>query len=191
MKKWITIILAVCLSAVLTACSLGNTETQTASEETAKNPNVLIVYYSDSDIMGHVAEAIASKTGGRIVEIRRQVPFPVDLKQAMQAAREEAVNHTLPPIATKIPNANSYKTVFLCYPLWWGTMPMPVFTFLQETNLTGVNLIPVAGSPKGDMGQSLTDLEIHAPGAQIKDNYFINTPKKAEDLNQWLEKLGY
>ena len=99
MKKWITIILAVCLSAVLTACSLGNTETQTASEETAKNPNVLIVYYSDSDIMGHVAEAIASKTGGRIVEIRRQVPFPVDLKQAMQAAREEAVNHTLPPIA--------------------------------------------------------------------------------------------
>ena len=71
MKKWITIILAVCLSAVLTACSLGNMETQTASEETAKNPNVLIVYYSDSDIMGHVAEAIASKTGGRIVEIRR------------------------------------------------------------------------------------------------------------------------
>ena len=89
MKKWITIILAVCLSAVLTACSLGNMETQTASEETAKNPNVLIVYYSDSDIMGHVAEAIASKTGGRIVEIRRQVPFPADLKQAMQAAREE------------------------------------------------------------------------------------------------------
>ena len=105
MKKWITIILAVCLSAVLTACSLGNTETQTASEETAKNPNVLIVYYSDSDIMGHVAEAIASKTGGRIVEIRRQVPFPVDLKQAMQAAREEAVNHTLPqrfPMPTAI-----------------------------------------------------------------------------------------
>lgn len=110
MKKWITIILAVCLSVVLTACSLGKVETQTASEETVKDPNVLIVYYSDSDIMGHVAEAIASKTGGRIVEIRRQVPFPVDLKQAMQAAREEAVNHTLPPIATKIPNANSYKT---------------------------------------------------------------------------------
>ena len=63
---------------MLTACSLGKAETQTASEETAKNPNVLIVYYSDSDIMGHAAEAIA----------------------------------------TKIPNANSYKTVFLCYPLW-------------------------------------------------------------------------
>ncbi len=70
-------------------------------------------------------------------------------------------------------------------------MPMSVFTFLQETNLTGVNLIPVAGSPKGDMEQSLSDLEIHAPGAQIKHHYFINTPKKAEDLNQWLEKLGY
>ena len=119
MKKWITIILAVCLSVVLTACSLGKVETQTASEETVKDPNVLIVYYSDSDIMGHVAEAIASKTGGRIVKIRRQVPFPVDLKQAMQAAREEAVNHTLPPIATKIPNANSYKTDYrdgiICY----------------------------------------------------------------------------
>ena len=50
MKKWITIILAVCLSVVLTACSLGKVETQTASEETVKDPNVLIVYYSDSDI---------------------------------------------------------------------------------------------------------------------------------------------
>ena len=191
MKKWITIILAVCMSVVLTACSFGNAEKKAASEETAKNPDVLIVYYSDSDIMGHVAEAIASKTGGRIVEIRRQVPFPVDLKQAMQAAREESVNHTLPPISTKIPNANSYKTVFLCYPLWWGTMPMPVFTFLQETNLTGVNLIPVAGSTKGTMDQSLDDLNIHAPGTHIKDYYFINSPKKAEDLNKWLETLGY
>ena len=107
MKKWITIILAVCLSAVLTACSLGKVETQTASEETVKDTNVLIVYYSDSDIMGHVAEAIASKTGGRIVEIRRQVPLPVALKQAMQAAREKAVNHTRRPLAKTITQDNS------------------------------------------------------------------------------------
>lgn len=35
-----------------------------------------------------------------------------------------------PELFNYVKNMDEYEIIFLGYPNWWGTMPMPIFTFL-------------------------------------------------------------
>lgn len=192
MKKWIAAFLAVLLALTVTACGAGHTDKSASSSAAAKNPDVLVVYYSEADIMNKVATDVGDKLGARVVPIRREKPFPSDIKTSMEMAREEAVNHTMPAVATKVPDIRNYKTIFLCYPVWWGTAPMPVFSFLSQYDLSGITIVPIAGIAGKDKEESsVADLRLAVPNANIEDGYLINSPEALQQFDDWLADNGY
>jgi flavodoxin len=186
MKKWIAIFLALTAALTLTACSLHR-----GPAGVEDNDEVLVLYYSDSDILGKVAKDIGAKTGGHVVRIRRETPMPTDLKEAMEKARVESINHTLPPITTSVTNLKQYRTVYLCYPLWWGDMPMPVYTFLRENDMSGMEIIPVCAALQGDMAISVTSLRNEEPEAVVQDGYFLHTKETLLGFDDWLKSTGH
>ena len=57
----------------------------------------------------------------------------------------------------------------LVYPLWWGTLPMPVATFLEQNDFTGKTLALVATQGSSGFGSSARDIAALAPGAQVEE----------------------
>ena len=75
------------------------------------------------------------------------------------------------------------------YPIWWGTTPRVVNTFLEKYNLKGKTVIPFCTSGGSDISGSLSDLRKSCKGATIKKGYTANTGSTAE-IRKWLKEIG-
>jgi len=58
---------------------------------------------------------------------------------------------------------DAYDVIFLGYPNWWGTMPMPVFTFLGEYDFAGKTIARFCTHEGSSLGRSVTDIKELCP----------------------------
>ena len=55
-----------------------------------------------------------------------------------------------PELAAHIENPDQYDTILLGYPNWWGDMPQPLFTFLEEYDFSGKTIILLIHTEEAD-----------------------------------------
>jgi len=120
--------------------------------------DVLIAYYSRrvqnyasgdiKDLARGNAEILAGfaaeATGGTLFEIDTAKQYPEDYNACTEAALGEKNAHARPELRGHLKNADAYDTIVLVYPNWWGTMPMAVYTFLEENGFAGRPSCPSA-----------------------------------------------
>lgn len=91
-----------------------------------------------------------------------------------------------------IENFDQYDTVFVGYPIWWGDMPMILYTFFDSYDFSGKTLIPFGthgGSGWAGTPAKIAQLE---PNATILDGLSIsrNVIEDAHDqIVEWAQKL--
>lgn len=118
----------------------------------AKESKILISYFSKAgeeyDVglveKGNIeilAEMIAEETGGKLLKIETVNPYPITYEETLKVAKEERDNKIYPKLKTKIKNLKNYEIIFLGYPVWWEDLPMPIYTFLNENNLSDKTII--------------------------------------------------
>lgn len=171
---------------------------QAPSSQSAPAPKKpLVVYFSRSGNTKQVAEALHKKIGGDIVEIEVIKPYPDDYQATVDLAKEEQKNNARPLIKTKIGNIDEYGVIFLGYPNWWSSMPMPVYTFIEQNKLDGKTIAPFSTHGGGGLGHSVEDLKKLVPHSKILKPLSIpgNTVKAkpdsiAKDIENWIEGLG-
>lgn len=183
MKKLTALLLSVVLVLSLAACGSANkpasstTQPETSvpteqpeSSSTApaesepetqpKTGKTLVVYYSASGNTERVAKDIAEAAGADLFEI---VPTEVytsdDLDWTNSDSRvsrehDDESLRDVPLTTTEVPDWDSYDTVFIGYPIWWGIAAWPVDTFVKNNDFTGKTVIPFATSSPSGMGQS-------------------------------------
>lgn len=193
----------------LTACGSSNKEaasgvsseqqTALAAEETAEEENAaasLVVYYSASGNTRRVAENIAEAAGADLFEI---VPTEVytsdDLNWTNSDSRvsKEHDDETLrevPLTTTEVPNWDSYDTVFIGYPIWWGIAAWPVDGFVKANDFTGKTVIPFATSSSSGMGQSGSLLAEMAGTGNWQEGQRFSSGVSAGDVQSWVNELG-
>jgi flavodoxin len=96
-------------------------------------------------------------------------------------------------LAAKVENINSYDVVFVGYPDWWGTMPMAVFTFLEEYNFSGKTIVPFCTHEGSGLGRSVEDIRKLCPQSTIVEGLAVrgSSVKNAQnDVSDWLRKIG-
>ena len=130
MKKLVLIITALCMMLSFAINS------SIAAEK------ALIVYFSWSGNTENVAKNIAEATGFDLFEIKTAKAYPEDYDAVLDLAKKEQNRNARPELATHIQDIEQYDTILLGYPCWWGTLPMPVFTFLEEYDFSGKRIIP-------------------------------------------------
>jgi flavodoxin len=153
---------------------------------------ILVAYFSHSGNTREVADQIHKSVGGDIFEIQSVKPYPHDYDAVVQQARQELDSGYKPALKTKNENINSYDLVFIGYPIWWGTFPAPVGTFLAEYDLSGKTIAPFCTHEGSGLGRSATDISRLCPKSTVLEGVAIrgSVVKTAQNkVSEWLEKI--
>lgn len=186
MKKIILCLMMV-VSMVFCICSCGQTSGKSLPHG---EKNTLVVYFSRTGNTAEAAQSIASYTHADIVRITRTEPYPDGLENCVKEASREMQSDTLPDINETVENMSDYNVVFLCYPIWLNSIPMPMVTFMEENSLSGKYVIPVATHSGSEFGNSISVIQSHCNGAKVLDGIALLNGD-TQGLEEKLSEYGY
>lgn len=89
-----------------------------------------------------LAERIAAVSGSDLFEIRPQRPYPQNYEQCLAAARRDQAAAARPALDGMPDSLPAHDTLFLGTPIWWEDLPMPVYAFLENADLSGMVIAP-------------------------------------------------
>ena len=168
---------------------------QSTSEGASQNMNngkkILVAYFSWSGNTKAVAEEIHKQVGGDIVEIVPATPYSETYSVTVAKAKTEQAADARPAISTKIADFEQYDTIYLGYPNWWGSMPMPVATFIDTYKMSGKKVAPFFTHGGGGVQRCMSDLEARAQGAKFTDYLCLSgsSAKNSQgEITSWVKK---
>lgn len=186
-------------TAATTEAAQPNEETTEAVETTeteAAANKTLVVYYSASGNTHRVAEAIAQAANADLFEIVPTEVYTSDDLNWTNANSRVSREHDdeslrdVPLTTTEVPDWDSYDTVLLGYPIWWGIAAWPVNNFVKANDFTGKTVIPFATSSSSGMGQSGSLLAEMANGGDWQQGQRFSSGASEADVQAWVNGLG-
>lgn len=91
---------------------------------------------------------------------------------------------------TEVPGWESYDTVFVGYPIWWGTSAWPVDSFVKANDFTGKTVYPFCTSASSGLGSSADDLDSEVGSGDWKDGQRFSSGVTQQDVADWISGLG-
>ncbi len=153
---------------------------------------VLVAVFSASGVTKRVGQEIAKISGGDFFEIVPAEKYTnADLNYMNSRSRSSVeMNDTSarPEIANKVSDMDSYDTVIIGFPIWWGVAPRIIETFLESYDFSGKTIIPFCTSGGSGVGRSDTALHKNVSGnVKWGKGVQINRPNEST-IKSWLEK---
>ncbi len=139
------------------------------------------------------AKMIQKLTGSDIFRIDTIKNYPADYNETTEVAKQEQRQNARPELTGHVDNMADCNVIYLGYPNWWGTMPMAVFTFLEEYAFSGKTIIPFCTHEGSGMGRSESDVKKLCSDASVLKGLSIrgeNVQKAESDIADWLRNLG-
>ena len=162
----------------------------------AADVNVLVVYYSASGNTETAANYIAQATGGDIFEITPAEPYTsddlnwTDENSRVSREHEDESLRDVELTTTEVENWDSYDTVFIGYPIWWGIAAWPVDGFVEANDFSGKTVIPFCTSSSSGLSQSGELLAQLAGTGDWQEGQRFRSSASQEDINEWVDSLG-
>lgn len=156
--------------------------------------NTLILYFSKSGNTETVANYIHEEIGGDIVKLETVQTYPEDYDELVDYAREEQRDNARPELETAIENIEQYDTIFLGYPNWWGDMPMPIYSFLDQYDLSNKTIAPFITHGGSGLSGTPANIANEEPDAVITEGLAINgddVDDCQDEVNEWLNELNF
>ena len=166
----------------------------------------IVIFFShagDNYKVGHVdvgntkvvADYISECTGASQWEIVTNKYDDMPYNHLVRVAREEAEKSEFPPYEGKIPPLAKYDTVFIGGPVWWGTYPRVMFTFLNDADLEGKTIIPFTTHEGSGLASCVSDLRKRLTKSNVSGSAFSiaghEVGEGRSQVEQWLKTLGY
>ena len=158
----------------------------------------IVIYYSAQNHTKKIAEKIAANLGADIFEITPKVPYKeADLDWMNEDSRSSREFHDMSLrdvelASSDVPNWSEYDAVVLLYPIWWGIMPMIVYSFFDDYDMSSKTIMPFTtsgGSGAGDTQSRIQELE---PNAKVFDVLHFYASEMANDQTEsvkaWIDK---
>lgn len=215
LKRMLSLLLALCIPFALAACgqetevqvsepsdneSTGTTPTETAPAEEntdeASGSNTLVVYFSATGNTEAAAGYIADTLGADTFVITPAEPYTSDdLNWSDENSRvsrehEDPSLQTVELAETTPENWDSYDTVFIGYPIWWGVAAWPVSSFVAANDFTGKTVIPFCTSSSSGLGESGTLLEQAAGTGNWLEGQRFSGSVSEEEVSDWISSLA-
>lgn len=169
------------------------TEEQNSNQENGSG-KTLVLYFSMSGNTERVANFIHEAVGGDIIKLETEQTYPSDYNELLDYAQEEQRENARPTLSTQIDNIDEYDTIFLGYPNWWGDMPMPIYTFLDEYDLSGKTIAPFITHGGSGLSGTPRNIAEEEPDETVTDGLAIRDDDSADsqsDVNEWLSEIGF
>lgn len=185
-------------SALPESTSVAEADGETSSAETAgqESGKTLVVYYSATGNTEEAANVIAKATNGDTFELEPAEAYSsADLNWTDESSRvvSEHDNPELRAVALvedTVPDWESYDTIFVGYPIWWGIAAWPVDGFIKANDFTGKTVIPFCTSSSSGLGESGELLSELAGTGNWLDGIRFSSGASEETIQEWVESLG-
>lgn len=154
---------------------------ETTAGNTSSDSTSIVVYFSrageqygvgviEKGNTAIVADMIIEQTGADSFEITpKEDNYPTTYSELTDYAKEEQNNNARPEIASTIENFDSYDTVYLGYPIWWGDLPMICYTFLESYDFSGKTIIPFCTHAGSGNAGTQSKIQSAVPSAEVKE----------------------
>lgn len=169
---------------------------ETAADDTEDSGKTLVVYYSATGTTAGVAQTIADATGGDLFELVPTEPYSdddldwTDNNSRVSREHDDESLRDVDLVSTSVDNWDSYDTVFIGYPIWWGIAAWPVDTFVKANDFTDKNVIPFCTAASSGIGDSGNLLEEMAGTGNWLEGERLNRGVSEADVTEWVDSLG-
>lgn len=140
-----------------------------------------------------IANMIQRIVGGEMFHIESATAYPKDYAETTEVAKSELRSKARPKLTRQIEGMDAFDVIFLGYPNWWGTMPMPVYTFLESYDFSGKTIVPFCTHEGSGMGHSEQDIIKACPKALLLGGIAIHGTSASfadSSVSSWIDKLG-
>ena len=205
-KKIISVILTgIVAASMLAGCGSSsrsqtdNTESSSQNEASSSSASETADATEDSENTGTtegVAQTIADTTGGDLFEIQPVEPYTDDdldwTNDDSRVSREhdDESLRDVDLVSTSVDNWDSYDTVFIGYPIWWGIAAWPVDGFVEANDFTGKAVIPFCTAASSGIGDSGNLLEEMAGTGNWLEGKRLDRGISEDEVKDWISDLG-
>lgn len=154
----------------------------------AANTNILIAYFTvpetdgvdavasasrvvtDDGVMGNtefIAKEIQKNLGGDLFAIKTVQAYPGSHSSLLEFAYNEKSDQARPELSTHIENLEKYDYIFIGYPNWNADLPMPLYSFFEEYDLSGKTIIPFVTHGGSGFSRTIRTIQSLEPNATV------------------------
>ena len=169
--------------------------TESEDNTTTGTGKTLVVYYSAQGHTEEVANKIANNLGADIFKIEPVDEYSsadldwTDSNSRVSQEHDDESLRNIELVSTNVENWDSYDTVLIGYPIWWGVAAWPVDTFVKANDFTGKTVIPFCTSSSSGLGNSGDLLAEEANSGDWQDGYRFRSNPSDSDINNWTDSL--
>lgn len=160
----------------------------------------IIIYFSRADenyAVGYidkgnteiVAEYIHELTGAEMFKVERKVPYAKDYMTCIKEAQIEQQRGEKPALVKELASIDDYEVVYVGGPIYWGTLPQPMFTQLEKLNWSGKTVKPFTTHEGSGLANVVWDLQKICKGAKVENGLAIRGSQAKNSKNlikNWL-----
>lgn len=186
MSKIMTAIMATALAMSAASC---NQKSDAPAES-----KTLVLYYSQTGATKTVAEELQTRLGADIEALEAVEPYAGSYDETIQRCMQEMATDSLPALKPLTADLSKYDTIFLGYPVWFGTYARPMLSFIKSTNLEGKVIVPFCTFGSGGLNTTCESLKTDQPGATILPGYGVRNARVdavPAELDRFLKENGY
>lgn len=226
MKKYLSVILGIILTACLVACGSSNkgtvndneqattsnqevsdteeqeisadnqqTDIDADSEQESKQENeekAAVVYFSGTGNTREVANLLAKEADADIYEIVPENAYTSDdlnyNDDDCRANQEMNDDSARPAISNDLSAVSEYDVIYLGYPIWWGTAPRIIQTFIENYDISGATVYAFCTSGSSGIEQSISNLQKLYPDVNIAGGKRLNDATEV-GVKEWINSL--
>lgn len=187
------IILSVALIFVLTAC--GSEKKKVASEvgSASVENSVAVVYFSATGTTKGIARKIADVLDAETFEIVPKEAYSSDdldyNEDSCRANQEMNDESSRPGIENDLSSVKEFDRIYIGYPIWWGTAPRIIQTFLDTNDLSGKTVYLFCTSGSSGIEESVRDLQKLYPDVNIVSGKRFEAGASEDEVKDWLDEL--
>ena len=147
--------------------------------------------YIDKGNTEVIAEFIKDITGADLFKVERKKDYARDYKTCIAEAKEEQRKGELPELKAYIDDIDGYDTVFIGGPVYWGTLPQPMFTQLERLDFKGKTVMPFTTHEGSGLGSVVSDLKKICKDADVKNGLAVvgsNVSGARNNVEKWIKE---
>ena len=175
----------------LTSCSQNK---MNKTQEGMKKGKTLVVYFSkagENYAVGNIkkgnthiiAEIIAEETDGALFQVEPVKDYPKNYTECTEVAQHELNSNARPAIKGDI-DVENFNVIYIGYPIWWGDMPMPLYTFIEKHNWQGKTVVPFCTHEGSGLADTENKLKKACEGATVLKGLAVRGTTAQNSQNQ-------
>ena len=158
------------------------------------NKKVLVVYFSETGNTQKLAKLISDEVGGDFRRIETVKSYPTG-EALFDYTKNERDNDERPELKDLDINIDDYDVIFVGYPIWWYTLPMPIYTFFETFDFSGKIIVPFNTHEGSGDGGTYSTIKGWEKDANVLDGLAIRggdmEKNQTTRVQNWLKGLGF